>query len=134
MMRALAALALASLAACSDAGSGARTTAEAFLDAHYVRIDLETAKARASGLARDKIESEIALTKDQEITGETRQPRVNYRLHRGDESAGAAQFAYELTIRASGTDPFTKLVMVTVRNQDGAWTVTNFSESEMPGQ
>jgi hypothetical protein len=121
------------VAACSHSGSDARSTAEAFLDAHYVRIDLEGAKEHAAGLARDKIEKEIELTKDQEIDSDTHQPRVNYRLHRGDESPNAAQFAYELTIRVSGTDPFAKLVMVTVRKQDGAWTVTNYSESDMPG-
>ena len=125
--------ALATLIACSDPSSGARSTAEAFLDAHYVRIDLETAKEQTTGLARDKIEQEIALTKDQHITGETRQPRVNYRLHRGDEAGAAAQFAYELTIRAAGLEPFTKIVMVTVRSQEGGWKVTNYSESDKPG-
>jgi hypothetical protein len=125
--------AVAALAACNDPSSGARSKAEAFLDAHYVHIDLETAREQTTGLARDKIEKEIALTKDQQITAETHQPRVNYRLHRGDEADAAAQFAYELTIRAAGLEPFTKLVMVTVRNQDGGWKVTNYSESDKPG-
>jgi hypothetical protein len=121
------------LVACSDPRSNARSAAEAFLDAHYVRIDLEGAKEHASGLARDKVDEEIELTRDQEITGDTRQPHVNYRLQRGDETPASAQFAYELTIRAAGSDPFTKLVMVTVRNQEGAWKVTNYSESDKPG-
>ena len=133
MRRRAVALALAVAAGCSEAGSDARSTAEAFLDAHYVRIDLASAKEHASGLALDKIDKEIELTKDQEITNETRQPRVNYRLNRGDESPESAQFAFELTIRAAGADPFAKLVMVTVRKQEGAWKVTNYSESDMPG-
>ena len=36
------------LVACSKPGAEARPTAEAFLDSHYVRIDLEGAKAHAS--------------------------------------------------------------------------------------
>ena len=122
----------AALAACSSPGSSARSKAEAFLDAHYVHMDLDGAKEHASGLARDKIDKEIALTKDQEITGETRQPRVNYRLQRGDETPNAGQFVYELTIRVPGADPFKKLVMVTVRNEEGSWAVTNYNDSDLP--
>ena len=133
MKRVAGALFVVVAAACGGAASDARSAAEAFLDAHYVRIDLQSAREHASGLARDKIEKEIELTKDQEITGETHQPRVNYRLHRGDESPTAAQYAYELTIRATGSDPFAKLVMLTVRKQEGGWKVTNYNESDRPG-
>jgi hypothetical protein len=122
----------ATLVACSGSGSSARSKAEAFLDAHYVHMDLDSAKQHASGLALDKIDKEIQLTKNQEITGETRQPRVNYRLQRGDETPAAGQFIYELTIRVPGADPFKKLVMVTVRNEQGAWAVTNYNDSDLP--
>jgi hypothetical protein len=118
-------------AACSKPGAEAQPTAEAFLDHHYVHIDLESAKSLASGLARDKIEKEIELTKDQQIDGETLEPHVGYSLHRAEEAGTAAQFAYELTIRAPGADPFRKLVTVTVRNTDGVWAVTNFGESDV---
>lgn len=132
--RAVVAAALASaVLACSQPGSSARATAEAFLDAHYVRIDLDQTRELVSGLAKDKVEKEILLTKDQHIDGETLQPRVNYKLHRADEAGAAAQYAYELTIRPPGVDPFAKLVMVTVRNDAGAWSVTNYNESDMPG-
>jgi hypothetical protein len=126
------ALLLLAAAACSEPSASPRATAEAFLDAHYVRIDLEGARALVTGLALDKVDKEIALTEEHEITEETRQPRVNYKLHRGDESPSSAQFAYELTIRAPGVDPFKKLVMVTVRKGDGAWSVTNYNEGELP--
>ena len=120
------------LAACSDPSTSARSAAEAFLDAHYVHMDLDRAKEHASGLARDKIDKEIQLTKNQEITGETRRPHVNYRLQRGDETPTAGQFVYELSIRVDGADPFKKLVMVTVRNDQGAWAVTNYNDSDLP--
>jgi hypothetical protein len=131
---ALAAAAALLAAACSEPGSTARSTAEAFLDAHYVRIDLDATRELVSGLAREKVEHEISLTRDQPIDGETLQPRVNYKLHRADEAAEAAQYAYELTIRPPGIDPFTKLVMVTVRNDADRWAVTNYSESDMPSR
>ena len=115
---------------CARAGSGPRATAEAFLDAHYVRIDLPAAVEFVSGLARDKIDKEIALTKGQEIDHSTQQPRVSYKLQRADESEASAQYAFQLTVRPPGADPFKKLVMVTVRSADGKWSVTNYSEGE----
>lgn len=120
----------AACSACSRPGSAPRSTAEAFLDAHYVRIDLAAAGELASGLARDKIDREIALTKDQAIDRETRQPRINYKLERADETETVAQYAYELTIRPPGMEPFAKLVTVTVRRAGDAWSVTNYSEGD----
>jgi hypothetical protein len=130
MKRCFVILGFLAIAGCSRPGQAPRATAEAFLDAHYVRIDLPAAQALASGLARDKIEKEIALTKDNRIDGETMQPRVNYTLQRADEAELAALYAYELTIRAPGVEPFYKVVTVTVRHADGAWSVTNYSEGD----
>jgi len=48
-----------------------RGTAESFLDAHYVRIDLAAALPFTSGLARHKVESEIGLTQGQVIDAST---------------------------------------------------------------
>lgn len=124
----------AGLLACSRPGSSPRGTAEAFLDAHYVRIDLAAAEELASGLARDKIANEIALTRDQQIDGETLQPRVNYKLQRVAETDTAAQYAYMLTIRPPGTDVLSKVVTVTVRNTSGQWSVTNYSEGDTDTQ
>ena len=129
----VAAVLVVALPACSKPGSVPRSAAEAFLDAHYVRIDLTAAETLASGLARDKVEKEIALTKGQEINRETLQPRVTYKLQRADETKTVGQYAYELTIRAPGADPFHKLVTVTVRSLDGAWSVTNYSEGDAAG-
>ena len=119
-------------AACSDPGSAARPTAEAFLDAHYVDIDLERAKGLVDGLARDKIDKEIQLTEGQEISGETLRPHVGYKLQRADEKGELAVYAYELTIRAPGSDPFRKLVTLTVRDTKDVWAVTNYAESDLP--
>ena len=67
-IRTIAALGVAVLFAAAGAGcradpSTARGTAERFLDAHYVEIDLPTALPYTSGLARQKVEHEIELVK-----------------------------------------------------------------------
>lgn len=113
-----------------ETGGGARAAAERFLDAHYVRIDLETARGLCSGLARSKLDKEISLTEEIRIADDTLTPRVNYRLEAARESQGSAQFGYILTIRAPGLEPFDKLVTLTVRESDGAWSVTNYTESD----
>ena len=48
---------LLSVAACRPDPSTPRGTAERFLDAHYVHIDLRSALPFTSGLARHKVES-----------------------------------------------------------------------------
>ncbi len=121
---------LAMCAACTGAPDSSRGVAEAFLDAHYVEIDLDVSRDLCTGLARYKVDKEIELTRDVEIGEDTRKPRVNYRLEDAREKAGHAQYAYELTIRAPGLEPFSRLVMVTVRDTDGSWTVTNYSDGE----
>jgi hypothetical protein len=117
--------------ACAPSRDTPRGAAEAFLDAHYVRIDLEASRELSIDLARAKVDHEITLTEDVEITEETQQPRVNYRLARADEAERSAQYAYELTVRVTGLDPFKRLVMVTVRQGQDGWAVTNYSEGEL---
>ena len=124
----LAVLAVTPLGGCN--GGGGRATAERFLDAHYVRIDLDGARGLCSGLARVKLEKELALTADVSIEADTRQPRVNYQLETAREAQDRGQFAYVLTIRAPGSEPFERLVTVTVKKGDGVWSVTNYTEGD----
>ena len=124
----IAVLAAVPLAGCG--GSGARTTAERFLDAHYVRIDLVTARSVCSGLAREKLDRELALTAEVSIEADTRQPRINYRLEAAREAEDRAQFAYVLRIRAPGAEPFERLITLTVKKEDGAWSVANYTEGD----
>jgi len=111
-------------------GSGARTTAERFLDAHYVRIDLAAARDVCSGLAREKLDRELALTANVNIEADTRKPRINYRLEDARETEDRGQFAYLLRIRAPGAEPFERLIMVTVKKEDDGWSVTNYTEGD----
>jgi hypothetical protein len=114
---------------CHPDPSTARGTAESFLDAHYVRIDLAGALAFTSGLARRKVEAEIGLTQGQAIDESTRTPSVHYRLleeHPDGESA--VNYLYRGSIVVEDADRFERRWMVTVRREADGWRVTNYQE------
>jgi hypothetical protein len=125
-------LLLVAAPACSKPGDSPRATAEAFLDAHYVHIDLDSSRALTSGLARAKVEKELELTANVEIDAETRKPRITYALEEERTGEAAVQYSYELTIRPPGVDSFTRLVTLTVRPGEGSWSVTNYNDSAPP--
>lgn len=106
-----------------------RGTAESFLDAHYVRIDLEAALPFTSGLARHKVESEIDLTQGQPIDDSTRKPTVHYTLLEEHPDGGqAVNYLYRGSITVADADRFERRWLVTVRHEDGGWRVTNYQE------
>ncbi len=115
---------------CTPAGESPRATAEAFLDAHYVDIDLEAARPLCAGLALDKLDKEVALTRDAAIDAETRKPRVTYRIEESRDDADRAQYAYLLEIHADGADVFRKLVLLSLRQEAEGWRVSNYTESD----
>ena len=127
MRLALAAALLAS--ACRPDGSTARGTAERFLDAHYVRIDLPAALEFTTGVARHKVESELALVKGQPIDETTRKPSVYYTLlEERPESEHAVSYVYRGTITVEDADRFDRRWLLTVRLEEGGWHVTNYQE------
>jgi hypothetical protein len=122
-------LALAS-AACGPDPRTPRGAAEAFLDAYYVRIDLPRARELTSGVARQKVEQEIELTRGQAIDETTRQPHVRYKLL--EERPGGADgvsFVYRGDIRIDDADDLERRWLVTVRHDGNGWTVTNFQDA-----
>lgn len=126
----LLAAALAAAAACHAPSGTPRAAAEGFLDAHYVRIDLEAARPFCVGLALDKLEKEIALLADNAEAAAIERPRVTYSMEQGSDTETRAQYAYQLVVHPSGVDPFHKLVVLSLRNDKGAWRVSNYSESD----
>jgi hypothetical protein len=124
-------LALATLVAggCRPDASTARGTAERFLDAHYVAIDLAAARALTTGLARHKVEAEVDLVRGQDIDETTRKPVVHYKLleehPQGDD---AVNFLYLGSIVVADADRFERRWLVTVRREEPGWRVTNYQE------
>ena len=117
------------LGACQPDPHTAQGTAELFLDAHYVHIDLPTAKAYCAGFARNRVEEEIRLTEGLTIDATTRQPRVYYELLeetlRGESSVS---FLYKADFDVDGAGRFTKNIVLTLRNQAEGWRVINYRE------
>ncbi len=117
------------LAACRPDPTTARGTAERFLDAHYVRIDLASALEFTAGLARHKVEEEMRLAEGQMIDETTRKPSVHYRLlEEHADGDHAASYVYRGSIAVEDADRFERRWMLTVRLEDGGWRVTNYQE------
>jgi len=130
-------LIIAILSALSLLESGCRrdlTTAqgvvEEFLDQHYVYIDLPKAKQYCTGLALQKVDEEIQLTRGQAIDSSTRKPKVSYRLVEAKESGTGAAFIYEGTIEVEDAQSFTRRWLVRARKDENRWRISNFSEYE----
>jgi hypothetical protein len=116
-------------AACGPDPSTPRGTAEGFLDAHYVHIDLPAALPFTSGLARQKVESEIDLVRGVAIDESTRKPTVHYTLlEERPDGADAVVYVYRGRIALDGGERFDRRWMVTVRHEPEGWRVSNYQE------
>jgi hypothetical protein len=110
-----------------------RGAAEAFLDAHYVHIDLPAAHELTDGLARHKVEQEMELVAGQTIDETTRKPTVHYRLLEEHPQEGdAVNYLYQANITVEDADRFERRWLITVRRQEAGWRVTNYQELEAP--
>ena len=126
---ALCAIFAASAAACSH-GDPARGGAERFVDAYYVEIDLPRARNEAVGLARAKVDDELKLLTGQEAPESGIRPTVHYRLvdSQGEAANDRRGFVFELSIHTDSGDELTRRVLVTMREEAGAWHAANFQE------
>jgi hypothetical protein len=126
---AVAAVVLVAGAACRPDPSTARGTAERFLDAHYVAIDLNEALPYTSGLARQKVQKELELVRGVSIDDTTLKPVVHYTLlEEHPDDADAAKFLYRGDIAVEGADALVRQWLVTVRREPDGWRVTNYQE------
>ena len=107
----------------------AQGVADEFVDQHYVNINLQRAREYAVGLARDKIDDEIRLTRGQAIDASTRKPKVHYQLlETKQESEGRVSFFYKGTIEVEDAPEFTRRWLVVARKEGDGWRVSNFTE------
>lgn len=117
------------LAGCEGADDAtARGAAEAFLDRHYVEIDLPGSRDYTVGLARRKVDERIRLTSGHSIDAGTRKPRVYYSLLERREAGEGAAFVYDLAVRPEGADEFHRRILVRVRREGPGWRVSNYVE------
>ncbi|MGH7947896.1 MAG: hypothetical protein ACREQF_01540 [Candidatus Binataceae bacterium] len=125
-----AAIALLLLAAGCTSGNTPSAAADRFIDAYYVTINLAQAAKVSRGLALDKINQEIALTKGQTIDAATRKPSVHYKLQSRRDEDNAITFIYKARFDVPDAGTFERNLMITTRNEGGTWIVSNFSEFE----
>jgi hypothetical protein len=122
---------VAALAGCRAGADTPQGTAERFVDAHYVDIDLAAAKPFCVGPALAKVEEEQRLTSGQVIDESTRKPRVHYSLlEKKEDGADRVSFMFEGSIRVEDAGTFTRKWMVTTRKEADGWRVSNFDEFE----
>lgn len=117
------------LSACQSDPNSPHGVAERFLDAHYVTMDLQAAKAYCVGLARQRVEEEILLTEGLVIDANTRRPRVYYTLlketPRGEKRTS---LQYEAKITVDGAGAFRKEILLTLLREEEGWRVMNYNE------
>jgi hypothetical protein len=117
------------LAGCTSPADTPRGTAERFLDAHYVEINLPVARSYTSGLAREKIDDEARLTRGQVIDAATRMPSVHYRLvEERPRDDTVVSFVYDAEFRVDGAETVHRKLQLTVRRDGEDWRVTNYQE------
>lgn len=120
---------LAVVVGCRPSPDTPRGTAERFIDAHYVVIDLPEARAYTSGLAREKIDEEARLTAGQVIDETTRKPRVHYSLvEEKPRGEGVVSLVYDASFQVDGADTLHRKLQLTVRRDAEGWRVTNYQE------
>lgn len=118
-------------AACSHGDPG-RSAAERFLDAYYVEIDLPRARDEAVGLARAKVDEQLALLAGQVAPDAASRPAVHYRFleQQGDTQRDRRGYLFELQISLDRGDQVTRRALVTVREDSGSWHAANFQEMD----
>jgi len=131
LRRALFLLLALSLAACGTEPAGAEGVARAFVDRYYAAADPEAAARYASGLARRKLEEEQRLAAETVADLRAREREVESTLE-GQQAQGEDRifFTFLVTVRV-GPFSLRKRVLVATAKQAGAWSVTNYRETDL---
>ncbi len=107
--------------------------AERFIDALFIKIDQPSARELATGLAASKIDEEIRLKAGQAIDESTRQPTVHYTfVQLGAAPDESASLVYDLHVSPDGADTFTQRLILSLRQDGGAWKVANYTLESPP--
>ncbi|MDO8461434.1 MAG: hypothetical protein Q7S98_01095 [Deltaproteobacteria bacterium] len=118
---------------CSAAKSPSENVARQFVEAYYLKIDLNAAIKVCDGLALEKIRQEIQLREGQSISPDTRQPKVSYKKVKElvEKEAGEALtevYLFELTITPQDYASLKRISRVKVRQIGEDWKVIQFSD------
>lgn len=114
------------LSACSK-GPEPEKAARAFIDAYYVKIDLKAAKDLSTGLAAEKIANQMSLIEGAAPDQGADIPKVDTHLaSTGEVNAEEATYIFE--VKPQVQDVGARKVFVKLRQENGAWKVSQFTE------
>lgn len=117
------------LGACNK-GPEPEKIAKAFINAYYVQIDLVQAKDLTQGLATDKIAHQMSLMDGVKPDQGANIPKVDVHLvSTGDSNAEEATYIFE--VKPEIQDVGARKVFVKVRQESGAWKVSQFTEESL---
>jgi len=101
--------------------------AKKFMDAYYVRINLQDAEKLSSGLAQERLTHQISLLDGTKINANTNVPTVDFKLVSQDPpNADEASYVFEVIPHVQ--DIGHRKVYVKLRQDNGAWKVSQFTE------
>ncbi len=123
--------ALSATVACQKA-TPAEEVADRFMDFYYVRLSVKDAVALSSDLAREKLDRQLQLV-DEAGGPESSQgkPQVIFkRISQKEESPDSYAYVYE--VDSNAPDLGKRLVFLKLRQEEGQWKVTLFTEDDAP--
>jgi hypothetical protein len=114
------------LGACNK-GPEPEKVAKAFIEAYYVKIDLKGAKELSQGLAADKIANQMSLIEGVAPDTGANIPTVDTHLaSTGEVTAEEATYIFE--VKPQVQDVGARKVFVKLRQENGQWKVSQFTE------
>jgi len=116
------------MAACQSQDPSQKTATQ-FMDRYYVNMSLQEAKGLSTGLASEKLESQLKLLDGQNITAGTNVPKVMFHLV-SSEKVGDGEMAYIYEVKPEAEDIGRRKVYVKVRQENGKWLVSQFTETD----
>jgi hypothetical protein len=108
----------------------AEKTANAFMEAYYVRADLQEASSLADGLALDKVSGSVSLREGLAIDVAAHHPKVRFELSGSRAGGEEAEYLYDVEFRPDKSEAVQKTARIKVRLRDGRWKVTQFTDHE----
>ena len=121
------AIPLAMTACHSEAPS--QKTATQFMDRYYVNMSLKEAKCLSTGLASEKLENQLKLLDGQNVSAGTNVPKVVFHLV-SSEKTGDGEMAYIYEVKPEAEDVGRRKVFVKVREENGKWLVSQWTETD----
>lgn len=102
--------------------------AREFIESYYVETDLKRAELVTEGLAQEKIRTSLALVEGQSINEGTRRPTISYDLLQSQIEGGEASYQFRVTIKPPDFPTLQKKSRIKLREREGVWKVTQFSD------